>query len=232
VDEAHFDRLTRRIGTRRLTRADMMSAVAAGAAALLGAGGGLWVQEAGAKKKKKKRKPRRAICHCPDATGQHCGTVVLGPPGVRFHLQHHPFDHPGACTKPPRKPKKPKKPKTPKPTPTCIDGKKNGGETGVDCGGPCPRCANGQGCNSRTDCAGAFCSGTKCQACTSSPECGADAAGPCTCVQPVGSGPTVCATGTPTDAAVAACTNCSTGTLCVAGVTPGTFDCFRLCGVP
>ena len=59
------------------------------------------------------------------------------------------------------------------PAPTCNDGIKNGSETGVDCGGSCPRCANGQGCASRNDCASALCSGGTCQGCTESPDtCG------------------------------------------------------------
>jgi hypothetical protein len=39
--------------------------------------------------------------------------------------------------------------------PTCMDGIKNGAETGVDCGGVtmCPRCPPGQGCSSGSDCA-------------------------------------------------------------------------------
>ena len=48
---------------------------------------------------------------------------------------------------------------------TCDDGIQNGGETGVDCGGPtsCPRCAPGGGCASGSDCASGVCSGGICQ---------------------------------------------------------------------
>lgn len=48
--------------------------------------------------------------------------------------------------------------------PTCSDGIKNGGETGVDCGGgTCPACPLGQGCASNTDCqATTICSGGTC----------------------------------------------------------------------
>jgi hypothetical protein len=47
---------------------------------------------------------------------------------------------------------------------TCIDGVVDyaAGETGsngtnLECGGPCPECINGQGCNDRDDCAGLLC---------------------------------------------------------------------------
>jgi hypothetical protein len=42
---------------------------------------------------------------------------------------------------------------------TCSDGVRNGGESGVDCGGPtaCPRCPIGQGCVSAMDCVNANC---------------------------------------------------------------------------
>jgi hypothetical protein len=45
-------------------------------------------------------------------------------------------------------------------TPTCSDMTENGNETGVDCGGMnmCPRCPNGQGCNSGGDCQSSVCS--------------------------------------------------------------------------
>ncbi|MBM4363519.1 MAG: hypothetical protein FJ104_12635 [Deltaproteobacteria bacterium] len=42
---------------------------------------------------------------------------------------------------------------------SCFDGKKNNGETGVDCGGAncAARCPSGQGCASGGDCAGGTC---------------------------------------------------------------------------
>jgi hypothetical protein len=52
---------------------------------------------------------------------------------------------------------------------TCRDGIQNGSESDVDCGGPdCPRCRIGQRCNSRADCATAFCLNNVCTACTAS----------------------------------------------------------------
>ena len=43
---------------------------------------------------------------------------------------------------------------TPSGPPRCDDGLKNGGETDVDCGGPCSdkQCAGGQGCENELDC--------------------------------------------------------------------------------
>ena len=35
---------------------------------------------------------------------------------------------------------------------SCGDGMKDGNETGKDCGGPCPKCGDGQGCASGNDC--------------------------------------------------------------------------------
>ena len=50
--------------------------------------------------------------------------------------------------------------------PTCMDGIKNGGETGIDCGGMtmCPRCGTGQGCSLASDCTNQVCQGGMCQA--------------------------------------------------------------------
>ncbi|HEX2570635.1 MAG TPA: fibrinogen-like YCDxxxxGGGW domain-containing protein [Polyangia bacterium] len=43
-------------------------------------------------------------------------------------------------------------------TPTCTDGYMDGGETGVDCGGPtCPLCPNGMTCQRDSDCQSGFC---------------------------------------------------------------------------
>ncbi|AKV04461.1 Tryptophan synthase alpha chain [Labilithrix luteola] len=43
------------------------------------------------------------------------------------------------------------------------DGRRNGGETGVDCGGTADvACANGQGCKTDSDCTGDYCDGTMC----------------------------------------------------------------------
>src|SRR6185369_2977512 len=40
----------------------------------------------------------------------------------------------------------------------CKDGKKDGAETGSDCGGPdCDACGNGQGCKGADDCKSGYC---------------------------------------------------------------------------
>lgn len=46
----------------------------------------------------------------------------------------------------------------------CDDGMKNGGETGVDCGGPCAaKCGVGQGCSSAADCDRGVCDAGQCR---------------------------------------------------------------------
>jgi hypothetical protein len=49
--------------------------------------------------------------------------------------------------------------------PSCTDGVKNGGETGLDCGGACAltnKCGLGQNCVFASDCTGNTCTGGKC----------------------------------------------------------------------
>lgn len=49
--------------------------------------------------------------------------------------------------------------------PTCMDGKKNGEESGKDCGASgCPACPDGEGCRLHTDCLSKVCVAGKCQA--------------------------------------------------------------------
>ena len=50
--------------------------------------------------------------------------------------------------------------------PTCFDGRQNGAESGVDCGGTstCGPCPEGRGCLAHADCASAVCKIGKCQA--------------------------------------------------------------------
>jgi hypothetical protein len=69
--------------------------------------------------------------------------------------------------------KKKKKKKT-----TCNDGKKNGSETDVDCGGPkCSRCGLDKTCNTRDDCITALCSDRTCKEPANQAECGNDSDG-------------------------------------------------------
>lgn len=56
--------------------------------------------------------------------------------------------------------------------PSCMDGMKDGNETGLDCGGPtCGACANGQMCVGGGDCVSGFCSGGVCTACSTDANC-------------------------------------------------------------
>ncbi len=55
---------------------------------------------------------------------------------------------------------------TPTVAPTCNDLIQNGGETDVDCGGPCPACVLGQGCAGGSDCQSGFCTGAVCTVCS------------------------------------------------------------------
>jgi len=45
---------------------------------------------------------------------------------------------------------------------TCSNGLKDGTETDVDCGGSCPKCANGKNCNIGSDCQSGVCVGGVC----------------------------------------------------------------------
>ena len=58
----------------------------------------------------------------------------------------------------------------------CDDGKRNGDESDVDCGGSCPKCGDDQGCNNGGDCVSKVCTGGTCVAatCTDTLENGAE----------------------------------------------------------
>ena len=116
------------------------------------------------------------------------------------------------------------------PAPTCGDGVKNGSETGVDCGGSCPRCSTGQACLSRNDCSGAVCSAGTCQACTFGTQCG-DAGNPssCNCGNSGRSGSsTVCFAPTVTGQSVTSCTQCPLDRACF--TYGGGLFCDAYCG--
>jgi hypothetical protein len=90
--------------------------------------------------------------------------------------------------------------------PSCQDGKKNQGETGIDCGGtpPAPhdppgtgctlRCGTNQGCNDATDCISGVCTSNLCQApiCTDGVQNGSEVGKDCGSSCPKG-----CTAGTP-----------------------------------
>ena len=68
---------------------------------------------------------------------------------------------------------------------TCDSGAQDGDETGVDCGGSCGLCPDGQGCGDATDCLSGVCEGGQCQASTctdgtkNGSETGVDCGGTC-----------------------------------------------------
>lgn len=89
---------------------------------------------------------------------------------------------------------------------TCSDGVENGGETDIDCGGPCAKkCGPGAGCLGNGDCAGGLCTGMMCAAtCTdgvknnaeTGTDCGGGACPACplgqACLQPADCTSTLC----------------------------------------
>lgn len=126
-----------------------------------------------------------------------------------------------------------KKKKKKKPA-TCVDKKKNGAETDVDCGGgKCPRCAVGQRCNTRNDCISARCVGGVCQTCSNNPalECGTDINGVSTCgCRDHVSGQRFCTK--PDGNPGVSCADCKGDEQCFPIPAPGTgVNCVRPCGV-
>ena len=121
-------------------------------------------------------------------------------------------------------------PVAPPPSGSCADGIKNGSETDVDCGGSCSRCANGQSCLSRNDCAGALCQFERCYECFGGGDCGPDANGNCFCAVPESGGPRVCITNLQTGPAVGNCGSCPAGTTCFS--YGGQLHCHKRCGAP
>lgn len=118
-----------------------------------------------------------------------------------------------------------------KPAPTCRDGKRNGSETDVDCGGRCQRCVNGQSCRGQDDCDSGLCVSGVCQACVEDTDCGIDAAGHCRCdTVDRQTQQQVCnnAAGGPS---VENCDNCPPGTNCHR-VDLGEYICRTFCGAP
>ncbi|MDB4935038.1 MAG: hypothetical protein JWP87_2010 [Labilithrix sp.] len=87
---------------------------------------------------------------------------------------------------------------------SCSDAKKNGTETGTDCGGSCTKCNVGQGCAVAGDCSTNICTNKVCAAASCSdtakngPETDVDCGGTCTAKCTVGKGCAVaadCSTG-------------------------------------
>jgi hypothetical protein len=112
-------------------------------------------------KGKNKKGKKVTLCH----KGQ---TITVSKSAVKGHQKHG--DSIGRCPSGPT-------------GPTCTDGITNGGETDVDCGGSCPRCASGKICTTRNDCASARCAAGTCQTCVDpNTDCGTDVGvGMCAC---------------------------------------------------
>jgi hypothetical protein len=109
-------------------------------------------------KGKNKKGKKATICHL----GK---TITVSKSAQKAHLAHG--DTLGRCPS----------------GPTCSDGITNGGETDVDCGGSCPRCATGKTCTGRNDCASARCDAGSCKTCVNNiTDCGTDTDGSqCAC---------------------------------------------------
>ena len=105
MDGERFDALIRRLGATRQSRLRALRGIAGSAAALLA--GAALTSEATEAADRHRRK--RTICHCPDTDPKHCVTLRLRRKRARKHLNQHPNDYPGACTK------------QPKPIPTCTE---------------------------------------------------------------------------------------------------------------
>ncbi len=101
---------------------------------------------------------------------------------------------------------------------TCGDGIQDGGESGVDCGGPCAPCADGVTCRAPHDCASGFCVGGICveqPTCVPSDAChvaGVFDAFTLTCSNPTAPDGTTCDDGNA----------CTQGDACKGGVCTGT----------
>ena len=114
----------------------------------------------------------------------------------------------------------------------CQDGKQNGNETDIDCGGgKCPRCAIGKACISRNDCSSARCTGSICQACVNNiTDCGLDTDGnQCACRDHI-SGQKFCTRQLCRFFAGDSCGNCVAGEECMIAGGGADRECCIPCG--
>lgn len=125
-------------------------------------------------------------------------------------------------------PPPPGSPPPPPPDPTCTDGVKNGDESGVDCGGSCPPCPDGQPCATREDCSGALCLDGTCTECVSDEHCGSDGAGECLCASTGFQKPSTCASQSDPGSSCVSSAECDSGQQCVFIGGP---ICLHPCGV-
>jgi hypothetical protein len=113
----------------------------------------------------------------------------------------------------------------------CQDGKQNGSESDIDCGGgKCPRCAVGKICNSRADCISALCTGGACQSCVLPADCGIGADGqPCFC-RDTPDGQRFCTRQTCKLFPGGSCADCLPGEQCVVAGGGADRECCIPCG--
>ncbi|MDF3042367.1 MAG: hypothetical protein K0Q71_5073 [Thermomicrobiales bacterium] len=166
-------------------------------------------------KNKKGKKGKVTLCH----QGQ---TITVSKSAQKAHLIHG--DTAGRC------------PTSNQPSsPTCVDGIMNGGESDIDCGGTCPRCAVGQTCTSRNDCLSARCDTGTCKTCADNTECGVDIDQQTCGCRTHESGQKFCTkiNGTPFPPG-STCAVCQSGELCFpinGDAQANGLECIRPCGV-
>jgi hypothetical protein len=212
MDQTRFDALARSLSgdTTRRGLGRLLGGLSLGA--ILASPRG--PDETAAKKKPcppcKKRKKGKCKANQPDETACENGGVCRG----------------GSCVPPAESvvSPPPPPPPPPPPEPTCTDGTQNGSETGIDCGGTCPRCGAGQGCANGNDCEGGWCSNGACAACTT--ELSACGTG-CFCRKVPPSGPLVCVSTTSPTAT--SCPTCPAGTVNCFSNPFGGVVCERRC---
>jgi hypothetical protein len=100
--------------------------------------------------------------------------------------------------------------------PNCNDGKKNGTETDVDCGGgKCSRCGLDKTCNSRDDCISALCTNGVCKACVINDDCGLDSNGEGCFCRDISTGSRACTRQLGRFLLNGKCTDCQSPEVCV-----------------
>jgi hypothetical protein len=202
-----FDRWTRQMGrvavADGISRRDVLRRIAGAAlgAALVASDGKVRAKRRGEGKRKI---VDALVCH----NGQ---TRKATKKGMRNHVRHG--DTRGPCPR----------------GATCGDGVQNGTETDVDCGGTCPRCAPGQTCATRSDCATALCTGGACQQCVLPADCGLDSDGSMCACRDNAAQQRVCTKLNGRFIAGGTCADCLAGEQCT--LPPGGAECLLPCGV-
>jgi hypothetical protein len=114
---------------------------------------------------------------------------------------------------------------------TCRDGRRNGAETDIDCGGgTCPRCQNGKTCGVANDCVSGTCTSGQCVTCTPTQLCGSDAHGACRCDEDFATRQPVCDSSQPLGLTVDDCAKCPAGTETCVTINGLLFNCYKRCG--